>query len=84
MSREKNRGSHTQYGFQFGALLVQRATSLPDGRVCVSIKSDAGKELHIYASRTGRSVRVFTPGGEEWKPKGRAVADWFMGRERSP
>ena len=28
------------HGFQFGALLVQRATSLSGGRVCVSITSD--------------------------------------------
>ena len=61
-------GSHTRYGFQFGALLVQRATSLPDGRVCVSVTSDSGKKLHIYASPTGRSVRVFEPGVGEWRP----------------
>lgn len=78
MTRNKNRGSHTQFGFRFGAVLVERATSLPDGRVCVSIKSDAGKQLHVYVSRTGRSVRIFTPGGEEWKPRGRAVAEWLM------
>jgi hypothetical protein len=69
------RAENTQYGFRFGTLLVERATSLLDGRVCVSIKSDTGRELHVYASRTGRSVRVFTPGGEEWQPKGKAAAD---------
>lgn len=66
-SEEQTRYEETKYGFRFGALLVERAASLGDGRVCIGITTDTGQLLHVYASKTGRSLRVFTPGAGEWR-----------------
>jgi hypothetical protein len=49
---------HTEYGFEWGPLTVERTASLPEGRVVLTVKTDH-RELTIYASRTGRSLRVF-------------------------
>lgn len=62
------------YGFAWGPLAVTRMAEI-NGRVVLSITTDAGREIHIYASRTGRSLRVFSPGGPEWKPTLDAALD---------
>ncbi len=54
----------TPYGFRFGAALIERHMSLPDGRVCVGVTTDAGRKLDIYVSAAGRSVRIFEKGQE--------------------
>ena len=41
--------------------------ALPGGRSVVSVTTDAGKRLDIYATKTGRSLRVFND-GKEWLP----------------
>lgn len=58
---------NTQYGFRFGAALVERCMELPEGRVVITVKTDANRSIDIYVSRTGKSLRVFrtTPGYEE-------------------
>lgn len=53
-----------RFGFRFGAANVWRCAELPDGRVLLKVTPDAGEELSIYISRTGRSVRVFRRGVE--------------------
>ena len=55
---------NTKYGFRFGAQLVERCMELPDGRTVVSVTTDAGRKLDIYASKTGRSLRVFSDQSE--------------------
>ena len=48
------------YGFRWGPLNVIRTASLSDGRRVLSIKSDGTSDrFEVYASATGRSVRVF-------------------------
>lgn len=55
----------TQCGFRFGAALVERYHEI-DGRVCIGVTTDTGKKIHVYVSRTGRSLRVFNGNGGEW------------------
>lgn len=55
------------YGFVWNALLVQRAASLPGGSVCLRLTGDGGKQLDVYCSPAGHSLRVFSE-GVEWKP----------------
>jgi hypothetical protein len=57
----------TNYGFTFGAAEVVRLADLPDGAVCIQVKTEAGKSIDVYVSRAGRSIRVFSQ-GKEWKP----------------
>lgn len=61
----------TQHGFRFGAMVVARLFTI-DGRVCIEIATDAGKSIQVYASATGRSLRVFGDG--EWTGEARHVA----------
>jgi len=56
---DETKAEITQFGFRFGSMLVERATSLLDGRAVVTIRTDSGRSINIYASRTGRSLRVF-------------------------
>lgn len=49
----------TQYGFRFGAALVECCSALPEDRVVITVTTDSGRKLNIYVSRTGRSLRVF-------------------------
>ena len=56
----------TRYGFTWGALKVERACDLPDDRVLLVV-STAHRSFDIYASKTGRSLRVFEPGVGELK-----------------
>lgn len=59
-----------RYGFRWGPLVVQRVATFPrkNGEDHVlRVKTDAGKQIDIYVSPTGRSVRVFSH-GKEWTP----------------
>lgn len=50
----------TNYGFQFGAVLVERMCSDPKkGWTMLSLKTPKG-EVQVYITRTGR-VRFFKP-----------------------
>lgn len=59
------RSELTQYGFNFGVMEVSRSFSR-DGAVYISVKTPH-RELQIYASPTGRSLRVFDYGKGEMK-----------------
>lgn len=37
------------------------------GRVVITVETEAGKAVDVYVSRTGRSLRVFSE-GIEWGP----------------
>lgn len=50
--------SITPYGFRYGPIEVRRCFEI-DGRVMIEIKPDQGESLTIYASPTGRSLRVY-------------------------
>lgn len=54
----------TEYGFQFGAALVERCAELR-GAVVVTVTTPKGR-LDVYVTRTGKT-RVFSA-GQEWKP----------------
>lgn len=58
----------TQYGFKWGPVEVARLAQFRTGEKsetrCIRIKTDAGKEIEVYVSRTGRSLRVFSDGKE--------------------
>jgi ribosomal protein S19 len=58
---------YTEYGFEWGPMKVERTASLPEGRVVLTVRTDH-RELTIYASRTGRSLRVFDGNRYELKP----------------
>lgn len=63
------RSERTDFGFRFGAALVEQIMTV-DGRVVIGVKTDTGAEIHVYVSRTGRSLRVFRRGkGEMIIPK---------------
>lgn len=47
----------TEYGFRFGAALVERAANLGHGRVVVRVTTPKGT-LDVYATKTGK-MRVF-------------------------
>lgn len=64
MNREAPRAL-TEYGFQFGAALVERCTELRKGSVVVTVTTPKGR-LDVYVTRTGKT-RVFSD-GQEWKP----------------
>lgn len=51
-------GTVNEYGFTWGPLEVVRAAQMPDGSVALLIKT-ATQEIEVYASPTGRSLRVF-------------------------
>jgi hypothetical protein len=52
-------------GFAWGPVEVRRSMSI-DGRVALTISTDAGQAIEVYVSRTGRSLRVFGKSGE-WR-----------------
>lgn len=56
----------TANGFHFGAMNVEAAASIGE-RTIVTIKTDAGIEVEVYCSATGRSLRVFRRGHGELK-----------------
>lgn len=66
----------TQYGFTWGPLEVTRMARFKTGTdresYVVRIRTDAGKALDVYVSRTGRSLRVFDS-GKELKREGDAI-----------
>jgi hypothetical protein len=64
---ESVKGYPTPFGFQWGPALVERRMER-DGRICLGIRTDTGREIHVYVSRTGRSVRVFENGQELTAP----------------
>jgi len=47
----------TMYGFEYGAMRIERLASLPSGHVVLSIKTDT-REICIVASPQGRRLRV--------------------------
>ncbi len=57
----------TPYGFKWGPLRVERAMSLPEGRVVLTVKTEY-RELNIYATPGGRSLRVFEKSKELRRP----------------
>ena len=56
----------TQFGFQFGAALVERAASHKEA-VTVMVTTPKGS-LQIYVTKTGK-IRVYS-NGHEWKCEG--------------
>lgn len=54
-------------GFKFGAMSVEATAMLPEGRSVITIRTDAGRELTVYCSATGRSLRVFENNSRELK-----------------
>ena len=58
----------TQYGFKWGPAEVTRLAQFRTGEKsetrALRVRTDAGKEIEIYISRTGRSLRVFSGGKE--------------------
>lgn len=64
--------AETKYGFEFGAVKVERIAS-HDGRVFIGIgPRDAGDGVYaieVYASPTGKSIRVVNSRDKrEWTP----------------
>lgn len=55
--------SLTPDGFRFGPITVRRCYHI-EGRVVIEVIPDVGERLTIYASPTGRSLRVFRDGRE--------------------
>lgn len=57
-------------GFAWGAISVTRRFS-HEGRVSLSLATDTGRDIHVYVSATGKSVRFFE-GNQEYvlTPKG--------------
>lgn len=58
------------YGFAWGPALIERYWSDDKGRVVLGIKTDAGREVTVYVSPTGRSVRVYDKDKGELTPDG--------------
>ena len=54
----------TQFGFQFGAALVERICE-DKGRVWMRLSTPKEPDLQIHVTRTGK-VRIFSENGE-WK-----------------
>lgn len=52
----------TEYGFRFGAALVERRMSLGGGRVVVTVKTPKCT-LNVYVTKTGK-MRVYFGGME--------------------
>lgn len=48
---------------------MERSMELPGGRCVLTVKTEH-RELHIYATAAGRSLRVFVPGEGELKGEG--------------
>lgn len=59
---------NTTYGFSWGPIEVTRLFER-DGRVVIGIKTIDGKEIQVYSSRTGKSLRVYGKGVELLVPK---------------
>lgn len=62
----------TEHGFQFGAMTVEATTSIrrrenEGPHTVITIRTEAGVELSVYCSPTGRSLRVFRRGKGEMK-----------------
>lgn len=57
----------TEHGFTFGAMTVEATAAMEDGRVCITVKTEAGQQIEVYASPTGRSLRAFKRGRGEMK-----------------
>ena len=56
----------TRFGFTFGALNVERVSAVEGRGVCLKVETQS-KALYIYASPTGRSLRVFEGNRDEMK-----------------
>jgi hypothetical protein len=57
----------TQYGFGWGPMYVTRIAEYR-GYVVLDITTITGKDITIYVSPKGHSIRVFGDGGEWKKP----------------
>lgn len=60
-------GWDTPYGFKWGPATIERMADFPQGLV-MSLKTDGGRDLQIYVSAKGKSVRIHDKDGTEWKP----------------
>jgi hypothetical protein len=63
----------TRYGFEYGAVAVERFCSHRGGAVTIGLKT-RHRVVEVYASASGRSVRVFVKrrtylkgGAERWR-----------------
>jgi hypothetical protein len=52
------------HGFAWGPVEVRRTMSI-NGRVLITIQTDAGQSIDVYVSKTGRSLRIFKKGQGE-------------------
>lgn len=66
MASESVASELTEYGFKWGPMELTRLVSI-DGRVWFQVTTEAGQQIEVYISRTGRSVRVFKRGKGELK-----------------
>ena len=62
MTTDDVRREVTEYGFQFGAALVERCAAVGRGAVVVTVTTPKGK-LDVYVTKTGK-MRVFFGGME--------------------
>ncbi len=58
---------HHAYGFKWGALNVKRAMIDDRGGVHVFLQA-GGRQMTVYASRTGRAFIVYAAGGRSLRP----------------
>ena len=58
----------TQFGFRWGVTEVTRLAELPEDRGIAMSVTTPRRKIEVYVTKTGL-VRVFSPGGQEWKPR---------------
>lgn len=56
----------TDYGFTWGPLTVERTAIMPSGGHVITVTTSTSKQVDIYVSPGGRSLRVFN-GAQELK-----------------
>jgi len=59
----------SEFGFMFGPIEVTRTMVLPGDRYVITVKTEKGGSIDIYASATGRSLRAFRNGRGEMLPQ---------------
>lgn len=60
--KDKAPAAITEFGFQFGAALVERCADWGKGKVLVKIKTPK-QTIDVYVTKTGK-VRIYTGGME--------------------
>lgn len=58
-----DRLTHSDYGFAWGPVLVERAAEFR-GTGVIRLTTDTGAQINVYVSRTGKSIRAFKDGKE--------------------